>query len=78
MTGRSRSGRRGRSPEPLTPAMTNALEVLANVPEEMIRDQLADVHKALRKMQGMQSRQAPSGDRSAFAAASRLPRDQQV
>ena len=59
MTGRSRS--RGRSPEPMTPAMTNGLEVLANVPEDMIRDQLADAHKALQKMQGMQSARTPIG-----------------
>ena len=77
MTGRSRS-RRGRSPEPMNAAMRNALDVLADVPEEMIRDQLADVHKAMRKMQGMHSARTPSGDRSAFAAASRLPYVQRI
>ncbi len=73
MTGRSRSSRRGRSAEPMPPAMANALDVLANVPEEMIREQLADIHKAMRKMQGSHSSRTPSGDRSAFAAASRIP-----
>ena len=76
MTGRSRS--RGRSPEPMNPAMANALDVLANVPEDMIREQLADIHKAMRKMQGSHSSRTPSGDRSAFAAASRIPYVEQV
>ena len=44
----------------------------------MIREQLADIHKAMRKMQGSHSSRTPSGDRSAFAAASRIPYVEQV
>ena len=53
-------------------------EIIQNVPPELIEEQLRDIAKAMKKAQGSRSSRSPSGDRTAFAAASRLPYVQQV
>ena len=53
-------------------------EIMRNVPPELIEEQLQTIAAAMKKAQGSHSSRSPSGDRRAFAAASRLPYVQQV
>ena len=70
-TGRSRSRERE--------AASRAVdEIMRNVPPELIEEQLQTIAAAMKKAQGSHSSRSPSGDRTAFAAASRIPYVQQV
>ena len=73
-----RNARESRRSTLQSPRNRNTFTLLDRQIQSHIEEQLRDIAKAMKKAQGSHSSQSPSGDRSAFAAASRLPYVQQV